>query len=73
MGENTASKPSLVSKVKDFFKSIKGEFKKIVWPSKGNVIKNTSVVIAYCILIGVIVYLLDMLFTWLFNLVVGLL
>ena len=73
MSENTASKPSFASKVKDFLKSIKGEFKKIVWPSKGSVIKNTSVVLIYCILIGVIVYALDMLFSWLFNLVVGLL
>ena len=73
MSEKTVSKPSFASKVKEFFKNAKGEFKNIVWPSKSSVIKNTSIVIAYCVLIGVTVYVLDMLFTWLFNLVVGLL
>ncbi len=72
MGENSA-KPSFIKKIADYFKSVKGEFKKIVWPSKESVIKNTGVVIAYCIIIGVIVFLLDMLFSWVFNLVVGLL
>lgn len=72
MGENSA-KPSFFKKIADYFKSVKGEFKKIVWPSKESVIKNTGVVIAYCIIIGVIVFLLDMLFSWVFNLVVGLL
>ena len=73
MGENSAQKTSFFTRIKDFFKSIKGEFKKIVWPGKKSVLRSTGIVVAYCILIGVVVYVLDFVFAWLFNLVVGLL
>ncbi|MBR3942772.1 MAG: preprotein translocase subunit SecE [Clostridia bacterium] len=57
MAENKVKKPS---KVKEFFKGVKGEFKKIVWPSFHTVVNNTGVVIAVSIIVAVIVYLLDL-------------
>ena len=48
------------NKVKDFFKGVKSEFKKIVWPSFHTVANNTGVVIAVSVIIGVVVILLDM-------------
>ncbi|MDO5559983.1 MAG: preprotein translocase subunit SecE [Oscillospiraceae bacterium] len=46
-------------KVKKYFKDLKSEFKKVVWPSKKQVINNSSVVLATVILIGVFVGLFD--------------
>ena len=60
MTDNTVKK---TSKIKEFFKGVKGEFKKIVWPNFKTITNNTSVVIAVTLIIGVIVYLLDLLFT----------
>lgn len=69
MSEKSAKKPS---KFVNFFKSIKGEFSKIVWPDFKTVVKNTSVVISFVIIIAVIVYILDLIFggifTWAVNL-----
>ena len=59
------------SKVKEFFKGVKGEFKKIVWPSFGSVAKNTAVVVVFCVIIGALVWVLDMLFGGLFNWVIS--
>ncbi len=42
-----------------FFKDLKGEFKKIVWPSKKQVVNNTLVVLAVVIVLGVFVAALD--------------
>jgi len=58
---------------KSFFKATKGEFKKIIWPNFKTVSKNTGIVIAYVILIGVIILVLDLIFGGVFNWVVGLL
>ena len=34
-------------------KDMKGEIKKVVWPSKKQIINNTAVVLACCIIVGV--------------------
>ena len=58
--ENTAKKPSLFSRVKRFFKDIRGELKKVAWPSKKQVINNTIVVIAAIIVVGVFIWGIDL-------------
>ena len=42
-----------------FFKDLKGECKKITWPTFPNVVKNTLVVIAVCLLIGACFWAFD--------------
>lgn len=46
-------------KVAKYFKDLKSEFNKVVWPSKKKVIDNTSVVLCSIIIMGVFVGLLD--------------
>lgn len=60
MAENTVKK---TGKIKEFFKGVKSEFKKIVWPNFRTVRNNTGVVIAVTLIIGAVVYVLDLLFT----------
>lgn len=42
-----------------FFKGLKAEFKKIVWPSRQSVIKQTILIIVVTIILGVIIKFLD--------------
>ena len=44
---------------KSFFKSVKAEFKKIVWPSKYTVKKETTAVVLWTAALGAIIALLD--------------
>ena len=46
-------------KVGKFLRSLKSEFKKIVWPSKKQVINNTLIVIAAILVIGAFIWGLD--------------
>ena len=50
-----------------FFKGVSNEFKKIVWPSKEKLAKETLAVIVVSVILGVIIALLD----WLFQLGLG--
>ena len=43
-----------------FLRDLKGEFKKIVWPSKKQIINNTIVVIVAIIVIGVFIWAIDL-------------
>lgn len=42
-----------------FFKELKSEIKKIVWPSRDQVVNNTAVVIAVTLLVGGFIWILD--------------
>lgn len=72
MSDNVEKK-GLFAKMADSFRGYKSEFKKIVWPSWNTVLKNTGIVIAFILLVSVFIYVVDLLFSLLFNWVVGLL
>ena len=62
MAEATATKKKSGNKIVRFFKELKSELKKVVWPSKKQVIKNTLIVIAAVIIIGIVIWILDFAF-----------
>ncbi|MCC8069325.1 MAG: preprotein translocase subunit SecE [Ruminococcus sp.] len=53
------SKKKQPNKVVKYFKDLRSEFKKVVWPSKKKVINNTSVVLGSIVIMGIFVGLLD--------------
>lgn len=61
----TNKKESVFARIARWFREMKSELKKVVWPSKSQVIKNTLIVIACSIVIGI--------FIWGFDAVAGLL
>ncbi len=56
-------------KIKQFFKDVKSESKKIVWSSWSNTIKDTGVVLLVTVIIGAGVWICDLLFRQLVELV----
>ena len=64
-----AKKPSFFSKVGRYFRDLKSEFKKIVWPSKKQIINNTVVVLICMAITGVAIWILDWAFINLFALI----
>lgn len=59
-------KPNFIVK---FFKDLVSETRKVVWPGKKQVLNNTLVVLAVCLLSGVALFLVDTLFGLLLRLV----
>ena len=45
---------------KSFFKSVKSEFKKIIWPDKKSLVKQSVSVIIISVVLGGVIALLDM-------------
>lgn len=52
-------KPGKLSKVSRFFKQLKLEMKKVVWPTKEQLISSTISVLVFCAIIGVLITILD--------------
>ena len=57
-----SSKPGLGAKIKKFFKDYKSEMKKVVWPSKKQIINNTVVVAVVVVVAAVLIMVLDAVF-----------
>ena len=60
-------------KAKKFFKECKAELKKVTWPTKEQLIHNSSVIIVFIAIITVILSVLDVAFAKLFSIVTNLL
>ena len=71
MGEVKAKKEGFFSRIWKSIKATKSEFKKVVWPTKKQLVNNTVIVIAALIIIGLVIFGLDSLFTSLIKLVLG--
>ena len=68
MAEAKVKKPS---KIATFFRDLKSEFKRISWPTLKQVTKNTGIVIAFIVILGLFVVLVDLGFGKLFELILN--
>jgi preprotein translocase subunit SecE len=55
-------KMKLGARIKKFFRDYRSELKKIVWPTRPQVIKNTGVVLVAIIFVAAVVGVLDLVF-----------
>lgn len=54
-----AKKDNFLNKASRFFKDVKGETKKVVWPTWSQTVNNTGIVIAAIIIAGVFLAVVD--------------
>ena len=69
MADTTTKKPGFFAKVKQafqgvgkFFRETRSELKKVVWPSKSQIINNSVVVLVVVLVASLFILLLDVLF-----------
>ncbi|NLN65765.1 MAG: preprotein translocase subunit SecE [Clostridiaceae bacterium] len=62
-------KPNILQKLTKFVKDIYLELKKVLWPSRKQVINNTLTVLVTCLLIGGVIWILDFALGYLYKLV----
>lgn len=66
-GGKNQSKGKKVNPAVKYFRDLRSEFKKVVWPSKQTVINNTAVVLVTMIVTGAGVFAIDLAFAELFK------
>ncbi len=63
MAEEVIKKQSKIANVQKglirFFKDVRNELKKVIWPSRTQLINNTLTVLGACLVIGVIIWVAD--------------
>lgn len=58
---------------KDTFADYKAEFKKIVWPTRPEVVKKTATVVVTSLIVGAIIFCMDTVFNAGYGAIIGLL
>jgi preprotein translocase subunit SecE len=56
----------------DWFAAHKAEFRKIVWPTKQEIVRETAIVLVLCFLIGAIIFGMDEVISYGYNALVSL-
>ena len=53
------AKPGIFARIGKWFKEMKSELKKVVWPTGKQTLNNTIIVIVCCIIVGICIWLFD--------------
>ena len=53
------AKPGIFARIGKWFKEMKRELKKVVWPTGKQTLNNTIIVIVCCIIVGICIWLFD--------------
>lgn len=54
-----AAKPSLITRIKDYFKAVKSEMKRVVWPTRKELLNASVIVVGALIFFGVFIAIID--------------
>ena len=68
MGETTGTEKA---PKKSFFKGLKAEFNKIIWPDKDTLTKETAGVVVSTVILGIVIAALDLIIKFGLNIVLG--
>lgn len=60
-------KPGIFARIAGWWKETKSELKKVQWPTKKQTVNNTLIVIAFCVVVGICIWLFDLVATNLFS------
>ena len=53
-------KENIFARIGRWFREMRSELKKVVWPGKSQIVKNTLTVIACTVIVGVFIWVFDM-------------
>jgi preprotein translocase subunit SecE len=57
--ESTSKLGKLKNRVVRFFKDVRAELKKVIWPTREQLVNNTVTVLLTCFVVGIIIWLAD--------------
>ena len=61
-----------VSKTRTWWNGVKAEWRKIIWPTRDDLVKKTGVVVTVSVILGVIISILDFLIQHGIDFLIGL-
>ncbi len=60
------------ARIRKFFRELKSELKKVVWPSKSQIVNNTLIVLLCVLVVGIFIWVFDAVAGLIVNGIIGL-
>ena len=60
----------MINKIKEYLKNVYYEMRKVTWPTRNEVVNSTIVVVIISLIVAVIIFALDTVFTTVLGLVI---
>ncbi|MBS6366403.1 MAG: preprotein translocase subunit SecE [Clostridiales bacterium] len=54
-----SKKEGLIAKIKRGFREMRSELKKVVWPTKSQIVNNVIIVLVCCLIVGACIWIFD--------------
>ena len=70
--DKSDKKPGVFARIKQWCKETKAELKKVQWPTWKQTLNNTLIVLAFCVVVGICIFLFDTVATRLLTALVDL-
>ena len=64
-------KKNIFKRISEYLTEVKGELKKVTWPSKNDLIRTTVAVLVSSFIFGVFLFIVDMIFSRIINDIIG--
>ena len=58
-GAQKGDKPGLIAKARGYFKNVRSELKRVVWPTKADLVKYTGAVLGMLVFFGLLIAIVD--------------
>jgi preprotein translocase subunit SecE len=68
MPTKTTTKSS--GKLKAYFKGVRSEFKKVIWPGRKSLVNHTGIVVLISLIISLLVWILDIIIHWILAFII---
>ena len=65
------NKKNKLKRIREYLTEVKGELKKVTWPSKDDLVKTTIAVFVSSLIFGVFLFIIDMIFSRIINEIIG--
>lgn len=69
--KTNTKKDSSIKRLGKFLKAVRSELKKVIWPSRSELVNNTIIVIVSVVLVIFGLWILDSIFGFVLNLIIG--
>ncbi|WP_156760231.1 preprotein translocase subunit SecE [Microbacterium karelineae] len=70
-GANAGRRPNLFARIAIFFREVIAELRKVVTPTRKELLKFTSVVLGFVVVMMALIFGLDTVFSWVVDVVFG--
>ncbi|HHY13611.1 MAG TPA: preprotein translocase subunit SecE [Thermoanaerobacterales bacterium] len=67
---SAAKKEGIIKRIGKFFREVRSEMRKVIWPNRKELVNYTGVVVASVVVVSIIIWVLDTFFSGVISMII---